>query len=135
MGLSLAGPSGVSLALRVLPSFACVDPVTDASGFPYGPSFDGGLDRVCQKYCSAQDSAWKKHWGLHQGLMLIHCPRVDIPRAVAKIRKDRSRAVVVVPMGSTEEESTRDWLASLENMTLNKVVLPTGASFYQNATE
>ena len=31
--------------------------------------------RVCEKYWSAQDSAWKKHWGPHQGLMWIHCPR------------------------------------------------------------
>ena len=25
--------------------------------------------RVCEKYWSAQDSAWQKHWGLHHGLM------------------------------------------------------------------
>ena len=59
--------------------------------------------RVCEKYWSAQDSAWKKHWGPHQGLMWIHCPRWDIPRAIAKIRKDRSKAVLVVPMGCTED--------------------------------
>ena len=45
MELALAGPSGIGLGLRALPSFACVDPVTDASGFPYHPSFDGGLGR------------------------------------------------------------------------------------------
>ena len=89
--------------------------------------------RVCEKYWSAQDSAWKKHWGPHQGLMWIHCPRWDIPRAVAKIRKDRSKAVLVVPMGCTDEESTRDWVVSLTNMTLNKVVLPAGESVYQDA--
>ena len=89
--------------------------------------------RVCEKYWSAQDSAWKKHWGPHQGLMWIHCPRWDIPRAVAKIRKDRSEAVLVVPMGCTEEESTRDWVVSLTNITLNKVVLPAGESVYQDA--
>ena len=55
--------------------------------------------RVCEKYWSAQDSAWRKHWGPHQGLMWIHCPRWDIPRAIAKIRIDRSKAVLVVPMG------------------------------------
>ena len=65
--------------------------------------------------------------------MWIHCPRWDIPRAVAKIRKDRSKAVLVVPMGSTEEESTRHWVVSLTNMTLNKVVLPAGESVYQDA--
>ena len=43
MGLSLAGPSGVGLGLRALRWFACVDPITDASGFPYSPSFDRGL--------------------------------------------------------------------------------------------
>ena len=89
--------------------------------------------RVCEKYWSAQDSAWKKHWGPHQGLMWIHCPRWDIPRAIAKIRKDRSKAVLVLPMGCTEEESTRHWVASLTNMTLNKVVLPAGESVYQDA--
>ena len=62
--------------------------------------------RVCEKYWSAQDSAWKKHWGLHQGLMWIHFPRVDIPRAVAKIRNDCSKALSVVPMACTEEERT-----------------------------
>ena len=45
MGLSLAGPSGVGLGLRALRWLACVDPVTDASGFPCRPSFDGGLRR------------------------------------------------------------------------------------------
>ena len=49
--------------------------------------------RVCEKYWSAQDAAWRKQWGPHQGLMWIHCPRWDIQRAVAKIRKDRSKAV------------------------------------------
>ena len=88
---------------------------------------------VCEKYWSAQDSAWKKHWGPHQDLMWIHCPRWDIPRAVAKIRKDRSKAVLVVPMGCTEEESTRGWVVSLTNMTLNKVALPAGESVYQDA--
>ena len=29
--------------------------------------------RVCEKDWSAQDSAWKKHWGPHQCLMWIHC--------------------------------------------------------------
>ena len=84
--------------------------------------------RVCEKYWSAEDSACKKHWGPHQGLMWIHWPRWDMPRAVAKIRKDSSKAVLVVPMGCTEEESSRDWVVSLTNMTLNKVVLPAGES-------
>ena len=30
--------------------------------------------RVCEKYWSAQDTAWNKNWGPHQGLMWIHCP-------------------------------------------------------------
>ena len=65
--------------------------------------------------------------------MWIHFPRVGIPRAVAKMRKDHSKAVFVIPRGCTEEESTRDWVASLDNMTLNKVVLPAGKSVYQDA--
>ena len=65
--------------------------------------------------------------------MWIHCPRWDIPRAVAKICKDCSKAVLVVPMGCTEEESTRDWVVSLTNITLNKVILPAGEGVYQDA--
>ena len=62
--------------------------------------------------------------------MWNHCLKVDIPKAVAKIRKDRSSAVQVVPMGYTEEESTWDWVAWLTNMTFNKVVLPAGEEVY-----
>ena len=116
------------VASRVVADLRASDLALDA--------FSSGISahlRVCEKYWSAQDSAWKKHWGPHQGLMWIHCPRWDIPRAVANIRKDRSKAVLVVPMGCTEEERARDWVVSLANMTLNKVVLPAGESVYQDA--
>ena len=55
-GLSLAGPSGVGLGLRALQWLACVDPVTDASGFPYRPSFDGGHRR-----CTGAVSCGRRH--------------------------------------------------------------------------
>ena len=99
-------------------------------------AFSSGISahlRVCEKYWSAQDSAWNEDWGPHQGLMWIHCPRVDIPRAVAKISKDQSKAVFVVPTGCTEEGSTQDRVASLDNMTLNKVVPPARESVYGDA--
>ena len=135
LGTEPAGPAdqeyGVmpEVASRVIADLGASDLALDA--------FSSGTSahlRVCENYWSAQDSAWKKHWGPHQGFMWIHCPRWDIPRAVAKIRKDRSKAVLVVPMGCTEEESTRDWVASLTNMTLNKVaLLPAGESVNQDA--
>ena len=134
LGTEPAGPAnqeyGVmpEVASRVVADLGAWDLALDA--------FSSGTSAhlwVCEKYWSAQDSAWKKHWGRHQGLMWIHCPRWDIPRAVAKIRKDRSKAVLVVPMGCAEEESTRDWVVSLTNMTLSKVALPAGESVYQDA--
>ena len=134
LGTEPAGPAnqeyGVmpEVASRVLADLGASDLALDV--------FSSGTSahlRVCEKYWSAQDSAWKKHWGPHQGLMWIHCPGWDIPRAVAKICKDRSKAVLVVTMGCTEEESTRDWVVSLTNMTLNKVALPAGESVYQDA--
>ena len=67
--------------------------------------------------------------------MCIHCSRVDIPRAVEKICKHRSKAVFVIPMSCTEEESTRDWVASVDNMTLNKVVQPAGESVPPDAKD
>ena len=45
MGLSLVGPSGVHLWLVRCAGAACVDPVSDASGFPYCLSFDAALGR------------------------------------------------------------------------------------------
>ena len=56
MGLSLAGPSGAGLGLRALRWLACVDPVTDASGFPYRWSFDRGLGR-----CTWAVSCGRRH--------------------------------------------------------------------------
>ena len=47
--------------------------------------------------------------------MRIHCPRLDITRVVASIRTDLSEAVLVVPMGYTKEESTREWMIPLTN--------------------
>ena len=56
MGLSLAGPSGVGLGLRALRWLACVDPVTDVSGFSYRSSFDRGLGR-----CTGAVSCGRRH--------------------------------------------------------------------------
>ena len=57
------------VASRVVADLGASDLALDA--FPSGIS---AHLRVCEKYWSAQDSAWKKHWGPHQGLMWIHCP-------------------------------------------------------------
>ena len=62
MWLSLAGPSGAGLGLRALRWFACVDAVTDASGFPYRPSFDGGLGR-----CTGAVSCGRRYLPLRVG--------------------------------------------------------------------
>ena len=88
--------------------------------------------RVCEKYWSAQDSAPKKHSGGHKGLMWIHCSRVDIPREVAKIRKDRTKAVLVVSIRCTEEECSQAWMVSLTNMSQNKALPPAGESVYED---
>ena len=56
MGLVLAGPSGVGLGLRALRWFACEDPVTDVSSFPYRLSFDRGLGR-----CTGAVSCRRRH--------------------------------------------------------------------------
>ena len=62
MGLSLAGPSGIGLGLRALRWLACVEPVTDASRFPYRPSFNGGLGR-----CTGAVSCGRQHLPLRLG--------------------------------------------------------------------
>ena len=62
MGLSPTGPSGVGLGLRALRWLPCVDPVTDVSGFPYRPSFDGGLGG-----CTGAVSCGRRHVPLRVG--------------------------------------------------------------------
>ena len=69
----------------------------------------------------------------HQGLKRIHCRRVHIPSAIAKILKERSKVVLVVRIGYTEGECTRDWVVSPTNMTLNMVLLQAGENVYQEA--
>ena len=75
LGTEAAGPAnqeyGVmpEVASRVVVVLGASDLALDA--------FSSGTSahlRVCEKYWSTQDSAWKKHWGPHQGLMCIHCP-------------------------------------------------------------
>ena len=61
-GLSPAGPSGVHLVLRALRWLPCADPVTDASGFPCRPWFDGGLSR-----CTGAVSCGRRHLALRVG--------------------------------------------------------------------
>ena len=70
-GVSLAGPSGVGLGLRALRWLACVDLVTDASGFPYHPSFDGGLGR-----CTGAVSCGRRHLPLRVGARHARVPCV-----------------------------------------------------------
>ena len=57
------------VASRVVADLGASDLALDA----FSPGTSAHL-RVCEKYWSAQNSAWKKHWGPHQGLMWIHCP-------------------------------------------------------------
>ena len=134
LGIELAGPTyqeycvKPAVANRVAADLGASDLALHAFS-----SETSAHHRLCERYWCAQDSPWKKQWGPHQGLMWIHCPRADILRAVAKIRKHRSKAVFVVPMGCNEEEGIQDWVASLNNMTLKKVVLPAGDSVYQDA--
>ena len=71
MGLSLAGPSGVGLGLRALRWLACVDLVTDASGFPYRPSFDRGLG-----WCTRAVSCGRRHRPFRVGGRQARVPRV-----------------------------------------------------------
>ena len=56
LGLSLAGPSGFGIGLRVLRWFGVPDPVTDAPGCPNCPSFHGGLSR-----CTGAVSCGRRH--------------------------------------------------------------------------
>ena len=56
MALSLRVPLASVLGCVRCGGLACVDPVTDASGFPYRPSFDEGLGR-----CTGTVSCGRRH--------------------------------------------------------------------------
>ena len=92
MGLSLAGPSGFGLGLRGLRWLACVDPVTDASGFPYRPSFDGGLGR-----CTGAVSCGRRHRPFRVGGRHARVPRVcacACPARPGRAGRPRGRVLV-----------------------------------------
>ena len=78
--------------------------------------------RVYEKYWSAHDTEWKEHSGLHQGLMWIHWRRVDIPGRVRRSARTVPRQCWL--SSCTKEETTRDTVSPLTNMTLKKVVPP-----------
>ena len=75
LGTEPAGPAnqeyGVmpEVASRVVADLGSSGLALDA----FSSGFSAHL-QVPQKYWSAEDSAWKKHWGPHPGLMWIHCP-------------------------------------------------------------
>ena len=73
MGLSLLGLSGSGPGLRALRLFVCVDPVTDASGFPFRPSFDGGLGGCTGAVCCG-----RQHRPLWVGGRHARVPRVCV---------------------------------------------------------
>ena len=52
-------------------ALACADPVTDASGFPYRPSFDGGLGR-----CTGAVSCGRRHLPFRVGGRHARVPRM-----------------------------------------------------------
>ena len=55
--------------------------------------------RVCEKYWSAQDSALKKHWGPHQGLMWIHLPQRGHSKGGCKGQQGPLQGSVCRPYG------------------------------------
>ena len=89
--------------------------------------------RVCEKWWTAQDSAWKRHWSPHQGILWIHCPRNDLGRAVAKVEKDRTHGFVVVSGVGADDEKGTSLMSRLEQVSLNKVTFAPGESVYQDA--
>ena len=97
MGLSLAGPSGVGPGLRALQWLACVDPVTDASGFPYRPSLDRGLG-----WCTGAVSCGRRHLPLRVGgrharvPCVCACARLSWPGRAGRPPGD-ARKVAIYP--------------------------------------
>ena len=83
MGSSLAGSSGVGLGLRALRWCAFVDPITDLSGVPYLPSFDGGLSR-CTRAVSCGHRNHPFRVGGRHARMACVCACACFPRQVGR---------------------------------------------------
>ena len=98
MGLSLAGPSGFGLRLRALRWLACLDPVTEASGFPYRRSFEGGLCR-----CTGADSCGRRHLPFRVGGRHARVPCVCAcarPSWPGRAGRSPGRVLVRLPFSS-----------------------------------
>ena len=72
-GCPWRGPPALVLGCLRCGGLACVDPVTDASGLPYRPSFDGGLG-----WCTGAVSCGRRHLPFRVGGRHARVPRVCV---------------------------------------------------------
>ena len=80
MGLSRAGPSTVGLGQQALQWFACADQVTDASGFPYCLSFNGGFGRCTRAVlCGRRHRPFRVRGGHNRVLCVCACAGSSLP--------------------------------------------------------
>ena len=81
-----------------------------------------------------KDSAWFKRWDEHfWGLLWIHCNPRCVPRAIAKIKSNRAKALLVLMEKVWEDDRMVRLQDDLQRMTLNSYDFLAGQSIHQDA--
>ena len=96
------------------------------AGIPEVDVFAAEHNKRFEKYWSEADSAWKHPWdqGHHQ-LLWMNPPFDQIEKMVDKLRKDRARAIVIVP-GWRQS----GWWERLQDIVVNQMVIPRGKGVF-----
>ena len=109
--------------------FGADEPSVDAFSSAYSESL-----RLCKTYWPTKDSAWFNRWDEHfWGLLWIHCNPGYVPRAIAKIKSNRAKALLVLTEKVWEDDRMVEVKDDLERMTLNSYEFPAGHTIYQDA--
>ena len=75
--------------------------------------------RKCPRVWTKEDNGWKRGFSSDLwDLLYIHAPRDSFERVVAKIARDRARAVVTIPSWEIEDAKDAPWVQDLTFMTL-----------------
>ena len=88
---------------------------------------------VCGRCCLAEDSTWKHQWSPHETILLIHCPRNDLGRVLAKVEMDCTHGFVVVSGVCPWDERGNRSMVFLEKVNLNKLIFAPSECLYQDA--
>ena len=90
--------------------------------------------RECPRVWTREDIGWKCGWSSDLwDLLYIHAPRWSLERVVAKIARERTRAVMTIPSWEIEDAEDAPLVQDLRCMTLMDTQVPSAEDIFVDA--